>query len=113
MSALHAATLALVKADAPAGLTPGDFQFTLSAAGAADVVKTFTLAQVEAAIAGAEPGGTPAPLVLDEAPAPGDYTATWCRIATTGERISTPVTATINVPAPPIDVPGSFTLALA
>ena len=113
MSSIRTASLALVKADALADLTPGDFEFTISVAGAADVVKTFTLAEIEVAIAGQQPGATRAPLVLVDSPAPGDYTVAWCRIATTGERISAPVTATINVPFPAIDVPASLSLALA
>ena len=91
--------IALAAVDLPAGLAPGPFEVTLTAAGMADVVQTVDV-----------------PTVTFPDLAPGDYVVSACRLAATGERISTPVTASINIPAPPpeqVDVPASLTLTLA
>lgn len=86
-------------ANLPAGLAPGSYEVTLSIAGSPDVVHR-------------------GPDLTASFPnlTPGDYTVTAVRLAATGERISTPVTATINVPVPPpvmVDVPHTITLTLA
>ena len=81
----------------PAGLVPGHYEVTLSIAGSPDVVHR-----------------GPDLAVSFPDMAPGDYTVTAVRLAETGERISAPVAASINIPAPVmVDVPNTITLTLA
>ena len=93
------ATIITAPVDLPPGLTPGSFEVTLSLTGLPDVVYR-----------GTEPTATFADL------GPGNYTVTALRLATTGERLSAPVSAGITI-APPVpttvDVPQSITLTLA
>ena len=92
-------TIVTAPANLPAGLAPGSFEVTLSIAGSPDVVHRGP------DLTASFPG-----LV------PGDYTVSAVRLAATGERISTPVTATINIPTPTpvmVDVPHTITLTLA
>lgn len=96
MSRSILATLALASIALPEGLEPGAFEVTLSTAGSIDVVQEST-----------------APTVTFANVAPGVYTVSACRLAASGERISTPVSAQITVPAQPqVDVPASITLTL-
>lgn len=92
-------TIVTAPQDLPAGLAPGSYEVTLSLAGVPDVVHR-----------------TPDLTSAFPNLGPGDYTVTAVRLAATGERISAPVTATINIPVPTpvmVDVPHTITLTLA
>jgi len=90
------ATITTALQDLPDGMAAGQFEVTLSTAGAADLVQAVDTT-----------------VVTFTDLAPGDYTVSACRLAATGERISAPVAASITVPAPvQVDVPALLTLTI-